>query len=147
MDNVSLQQRLNRISLLKYRYRGAFPSDYTPPLEIDTFAVINTQPSNIQREHWIPIANSCQILYFADSHGRKKYSLLKQQYEQKMPEALQSHLCTFGFYTIYAAFHLFKFRQEENASVHDVKVMSFIGNYMHFINFFNVNVQAVKCLC
>ena len=130
MDNASLQQIINRIPLLKYRYRGSFPSDYVPTLNNDTFAIINTQPSNMQGEHWIKIANSCQILYFADSLGRKKYSLLKQQSEQMVPEPLQSHPSVCGFYTIYAVFHLFKFRQEEITGVHDVNVLSFISNYM-----------------
>ena len=81
-------------------------------------------------EPWIMIANSCQKLYVADSVGRRKYSFLKQQYEQLMPEPLQSHPSVCGFYTIYAAFHFFKFRQEEITGVHDVDVLSFIGNYM-----------------
>ena len=72
MDNVSLQQIINRIALLKYRYRGSFPSDYVPTLDNDTFAIINTQPSNMQGEHWIMIAYSRQKLYFADSLGREK---------------------------------------------------------------------------
>ena len=109
MDNVSLQQRVHRISLLKCRYRGSFPSDYVPTLGNGTSPIIITQPSFMQVEHWIMIANSCQFLYFADSRGRKKYSFLMQQYEQIMPEPLQSHPSICGFYTIYAAFHLFKF--------------------------------------
>ena len=112
MDNVSLQRIIDFIPLLKYRYRGPFPSDYVPTLDKDTFAIFSTQPSNMQDEHWIRIANSCQILYFADSLGREKYSFFKQQYEQMMPEPLQSHPRVCGFYTIKAAFHLFKFRQE-----------------------------------
>ena len=84
----------------------------------------------MQGEHWIMIANSRQKLYFADPLGRKKYSFLKQQYEQKMPETLQSHPSVCGFYTIYEAFHLFKFRHEETTGVHDVIVLSFISNYM-----------------
>ena len=71
----------------------------------------------MQGEHWITIAKSCQELYFADSLGRKKYSFLKHQYEQMMPEPLQSPPSVCGFYTIYAAFHLFKFRQEETTGV------------------------------
>ena len=113
MHNVSLQQIINCILLLKYRYRGCFPSDYVPTLDNDTFANINRQPSNKQREHWIMTANSCQKQYFADSLVLKKYNFLKQQYEQMMPQPPQSHLSVCGFYTIYAAFHLFKFRQEE----------------------------------
>ena len=130
MDNYSLQQIINCIPLLKYRYRGSLPSDYVPTLDNDTFAIINRQPSNMQGEHWIMMANSRQKLYFADSLGRKKYSFFKQHYEQMMPEPQQSHPSVFGFYTIYAAFHLFKFRQEKITGVHDVNVLSFISNYM-----------------
>ena len=76
------------------------------------------------------IANVRHELYFADSLGRKKYSLLKQQHEQMMPDLLQSHPSVCGFYTIYAAFHLLKFRQEEFTGVHDVNVLSFISNFV-----------------
>ena len=75
------------------------------------------------------IANSRQILYFADYFGQKKYSFLKQ-YDHMVPEPLQSHPSVCGFYTIYAAFHLFNFRQEEITGVHDVNVLSFRSNYM-----------------
>ena len=70
-------------------------------------------------------------LCFADSLGRKKHSFLNNQhYKQMMPAPLQSHRSVCGFYTIYAAFHLFKFRQEEITGVHDVIVLSFISKYM-----------------
>ena len=131
MDIVSLQQIINRVPLLKYRYHGSFLSDYVPTLDNDTFAIINTQPSNMQGEHWKMIANCRQTLYFADSLGRKKYSFLKQHFEQRMPEPLQSHPSVCGFYAVDAAFHLFKFRQEEIAGVHDVNVLSFISKYMY----------------
>ena len=64
MDNVSLQQIINRIPLLKCRYRGSFPFDYVPTLDNDTFAIINKQSISMQGEHWIMIANSRPILYF-----------------------------------------------------------------------------------
>ena len=57
MDNFALQQILNRFPLLKFRYLRSLPSDYVPTLRNDTFAVISTQPSNMQAEHWIMIAN------------------------------------------------------------------------------------------
>ena len=57
MNNVSLQQTVNRIPRIKYRYGGSFPT-----LDNDTFTVINTQPSIMQDEHWIKIANSGQLL-------------------------------------------------------------------------------------
>ena len=97
MDKVSLQQIFNRIPLLMYGYHGSFPSDYVPTPDNDTFGFINTEPSNMQIEHWILIANCRQILYFADSLGRKKYNFLKQQYEQMMPEPLRSHPSVCGF--------------------------------------------------
>ena len=110
INNVSLQQIISRIPLLKYRYRGSFPSDYVPTLDNDTFDFIITQPGNMQGEHWIMIANYRQKSFFADSLGRERYSFLKQQYEQMMPEPLQSHPSVCSFYTIYAAFHLIKLR-------------------------------------
>ena len=130
MDNFALQQIMNRILLLKFRYLGSFLTDYVPTLDNDTFAIINTQPSNMQGEHLIMIAIFRYELYFADSIGRKKFSFLKQQYKQMMPAPTQSHPSVCCFYTIYAAFHLFKFPQEEITGVHDVNVLSFISNYM-----------------
>ena len=127
MDNVSLQQI---ITLLNYRYRGFFSSDYVPTLDNVTFAIINTQPSNMQGEQWIMLANSRKQLFFADSLRRKKYSFLKQQYDQMIPGPLQSYPSVCGFYTIYADFHLIKFRQEETTGVHDVNVLSFISIYV-----------------
>ena len=121
---LSSKKKIKHIPLLKYRYRGSFPSDYGPTPDIDTFAVMQTQPSNMQD------GNSCQILYFANSLGRKMYSFLKQQYEQMMPKPLQSPSSVCRFYTIYAAFHLFKFRQEEITGGRDVNVLSLITNYM-----------------
>ena len=57
MDNFALQQNVNLNLLLKFRYLGSFPSDHVPTLDNDTFAVSNTQPSKMQGEHWIMIAN------------------------------------------------------------------------------------------
>ena len=131
MDIFALQQIINRIPLLKFRYLGSFPSDYVPTLENDTFAIINTEPSIMQGEHWIVIAKFRLKLYFADSLGCKGYSFLNNQnYKQMMPAPLQTHPSVCGFYTIYAAFHLFKFRQEEITGDRDVNVLSFISNYM-----------------
>ena len=131
MDNFALQQIINRIPLLKFRYLGSFPSDYVPTLDNETFATINTQPSIMQGKHWIMIANFRHELYFADSLVCKGYSFLNnQQYKQIIPDQLQSHPSVCGFYTIYAAFHLFKFQRKEITGVHDVNVLSFISNYM-----------------
>ena len=85
----------------------------------------------MQGEHWIMIANFRHELYFADSVGCIGHSfLINQYYKQMMPARLQSHPSVCGFYRIYAAFHLFKFRQEEVTGVHNVNVLSFISNYI-----------------
>ena len=87
--------------------------------------------SNMQGEHWIMVANFRHELYFAYSLGCKRYTFFNNQlYKQMMPARLQSHPSVCGFYTIYAAFHLFKFRQEEITGVHDVNVLSFLSNFM-----------------
>ena len=130
MDNFALPQVINRIPLLKLRYLGSFTSDYVPTLDNDTFAIINRQPSKMQGEHSIMIAKFQHELYFADSLGLKGYSFLNQHYKQMMPAPLQSHPSVCGFYTIDAAFHFFKFQQEEITGVHDVNVLSFMCNYM-----------------
>ena len=51
MDYFALQQFINRIPLLKFRFLSLFPSEYAPTLDNDTFAIINTQPSKMQGEH------------------------------------------------------------------------------------------------
>ena len=135
MDNNSLQRKINRIAAPKYRYQDSFPSDYVATLDNDTFAIISKQFSYMQGEHWIMIANARQFLYFVDSLGRKKYSFFMQKYEYRMREPPKSHYSVCSFYTIYAAFHVFKYRQEEITGVHDIKVFSFISNYMQFFIF------------
>ena len=130
--------------MLKFRDLGSFPSDYVPTLDNDTFVIINTQPSNRQGEHWIMIAIFRHEFYFADTLARKGYSFLKQRNKQMMPAPLQSHPIVCGFYTIYAAFHLFKFQQEESTEVHDVIVLSFMSNFM--LSFY-VKVQFITCFC
>ena len=131
MDSFALQQIINRIPLLNLRYLGSFPSDYVPTLDIDTFAIIYTQPSNIQGDRWIMTANFRHELYFADSLWGKGCSFLNNQhYKQIIPAPLQSHPSVCGFYTINAAFHLFNFRQEEITGVHLVNLLSFISNDM-----------------
>ena len=134
MDNFALQQIIKRILLLKFRYFGSFLSDYIPTLDNDTFAIIITQPSNMRSEHWIMIAKFRHELYFADSLGCEGYSFFNnnsnQHYKQMMPAPLQSHPSVSGFYEIYTAFHVFKFRQEEITGVYEFNVLSFLSSYM-----------------
>ena len=127
MDKVDLRQTVNRIRLLKILYLGSFPSNHVRTLPNETFAIINTQHSEMQGERWIMIANSCHQLFFADSLGGEMNSFLKQHYKHMTPELLQSHPGVCIFYTIYAAFRHRKFRKEGAAGLHDVNVLSFIS--------------------
>ena len=132
MDNSPLKQLVNRMSLLKYRYNGPFPSEFVPNLPNDTFAIINTQPSNTPGEHWKRSAKFHHDLYFANSLGLSIniFPFLKQNYSQLVRTRLQDHPSACGVYTIYAAFHLFKFQQEEITGVLDVNVLSFTSNFL-----------------
>ena len=71
-------------------------------------------------------------LFFADSLGLSIniYLFLKPKHSQIVRTRLQDHPSVCGFYTFYAAFHLFKFQQEEINGVHDVNILSFVGNFM-----------------
>ena len=132
MDNTSLRDIIERIPELKFRYIGSFPADFVPNLPKFTFAIINTSPSSEADEHWIMIGRLNRNYYYADSLARSitHYKFLNKKYQKMIQRPLQKmeHLC--GFYTIYAAFHLFKFLQTNLNNVHDVHVLNFISNYM-----------------
>ena len=131
MDNASLQQVFKRIQLLKFQYFGSFSPENVPTLDNDTFANINTPPSNLGGERWRLIENSRHKLYFADFLGHEMYSFFKQQYNQMIWEPpLQSHSRVCGFYTIYAAFYLLKFCHDKITGVRGFKIFSFISFYM-----------------
>ena len=91
------------------------------------------------------IAKSRRNLYFADPLGQS--SFVRQQYKQMMPQPLRFSPNVCSFYPIYAAFHLFKFQQEENTGFRDVKLLSFMSKYMYFFIIFNLNVQVIQCFC
>ena len=111
---------------------GSFPSDFVPNLPNDTFAIIKTHPSKTPGEHWIVIAKFHHELYFTDSLGLSinNYPFLKQNYSQMLRTRLQDYPSECGFYTIYEAFHLFQFQQEEITGVHDVNVLPFICSFV-----------------
>ena len=71
-------------------------------------------------------------LYFTDSLGLSinNYPSVKRNYSQMVRTRLQDHPSLCGFYTSNAAFHLFKFQQEEINGVHDVNVLSFMSNFL-----------------
>ena len=61
IDDVSFQRIISSIPLLKFRHSDSVFSGYVPSLDKDAFAFINTQPVNMQGDHWIIIANSRQF--------------------------------------------------------------------------------------
>ena len=44
MDNISLRQKFNRISLLKYWYLGSFPSDFVSTIDYDSLLTMTLLP-------------------------------------------------------------------------------------------------------
>ena len=132
MDNTSLRQIIGRIPELKYRYIGSYPADCVPRLPTFSFAIINTSPSSEAGEHWIMIARLNRTYYYADSLARPitNYKFLNKNYQKMIQQPVKKtdNLC--GFYTIFAAFQLFKFFQTKLNNVHDVHVLNFISNYM-----------------
>ena len=81
------------------------------------------------------IAKFHHELFFANSIGlsNNNYPFLKQNYSQIFRKRLPDHPGVCGFHTIYSAFDLFKFQQEEITGVHDVIVLSFISIFMYLI--------------
>lgn len=132
MDSLSLMQIIERIPELQYKYLGCFPADCVPELPPDTFAVLNNKASSSKGEHWLMIARKAEKYYFADSLGRKQrqYPFLKRKYKQMIPDKLQEMDNMCGFYTIYAAYQLFKFNQENLIGLVDVDILLFISNFM-----------------
>ena len=76
------------------------------------------------------IARLNRTYYYADSLAcpNKKYKFLNKKYQKMIQHPVQKtdNLC--GFYTIFAAFHLFKFFQTKLNNVHDIHFLNFISN-------------------
>ena len=132
MDSVSIEQILRRIPELWYKYLGTFSADSVPHLPKFTFAIVNNQPSNERGEHWIMIARTVNEYFYADSLGKpqRKYPFLRKKYHRMISRELQQFKDVCGFYTIYAAYQLFKFNLRHLDNIHDVHILNFISNYM-----------------
>ena len=70
MDTFSFLQIIERIPELRFKYMGSYPSDTVPQLTKDSFAIINSAPSNDRGEHWIMIA-----LLLCKFFGKKEINL------------------------------------------------------------------------
>ena len=81
------------------------------------------------------IAKFHHEMYFADFLGLSinNYPSLWQNNNQMVRTSLQKRPTVCGFYTIYAAFRLFTFQQEETTGVCVVEVLSFKSNFMLLI--------------
>ena len=132
MDNTSLRDIIERIPEHKFRYIGSFPANFVPNLPKLSFAIINTSPSTEVGENWIMIGRLNRNYYYEDSVARSvtHYKFLNKKYQKMIQRPLQKmhNLC--GFYTIYAAFHLFKSLQTNLNNVNDAHVLNFISNHV-----------------
>ena len=132
MDNFSLLKTIERISELKFKYMGSYPSDTVPQLTKYSSAIFNSAPRNDRREHWIMIARLDKSYYIADSLGKKRstYPFLTKNYQQMVPRKLQKtdNLCR--FYAIFSAFFIFKLFQKNLNIVHDVHILNFMSNVL-----------------
>ena len=61
IDNFARQQLLHRHLLCEYRYFGSLPSEYFPSLANDHSGVLSLHPWNMHGEHWMFIANCCNV--------------------------------------------------------------------------------------
>ena len=95
-----------------------------------TLQLSTHNPVRWMGHHWILIAKFLKQLFFANSLGRQNYSFLGKHYQLLIQQPLQVHPGVCGFYTNYAAFHLFKFGQKEITAVHDFNVLSIIRYFM-----------------
>ena len=127
MNNISLRDIVERTPELKFRYISSCPANFLPNLPKFSFAIINTSPSSEVGEHWILIGRFIRSYYYAESLAQSvtHYKFLNKKYQKMIHKPLQKMQNLCGFYTIYAAFHLFKFLQTNLNNVLDVHVFEF----------------------
>ena len=94
---LSIHQEINSVPLVEYWYSGSFSFEYYLTSPNGTNAIEKEQPSKMQGEHWILIAKSSHILFFAESLGFKNYNFLKQHYKQLMRDPLPLQRRVFSF--------------------------------------------------
>ena len=64
-----------------------------------------------------------------------------------MPARLQSEPYDCSFHTIYAAFYLLEFCQEETTGVQDFQIVSFQTEYMNKLGNFKIRLQSIRGTC
>ena len=144
LDNVSLQQIINRTPLFKNRYLSSFPSEDVPNLLNQIFAIKNTQPRNLQVEHWILIKNS-----------RHKVFLQTLSVDPVSSSSSTERWChhhynfipVFAVFTGYMQFLISSISEKKITGAYDVYVLSFSRKDMYCFIFFNINAQVIQCVC
>ena len=66
-NGMRCSKKINKFPFFNYRYLGSIPSDCLPTLLNSSFAIINTEPSNMKAKHRRLIANSRHKLNFAET--------------------------------------------------------------------------------
>ncbi len=133
MDSKGLQDIINRIPLLKYKYIGSVPADNIPRLQKNTFAIVNTDLSFEEGTHWILIANKNGKFYYADSMGQplEVYENIKLPYKniQRLVYTQLQNLALCGQYCIYFAWTIFS-GTPIGTFFNDFDLMRFIFQYL-----------------
>lgn len=70
MDELQIQNLIQRCKFLKHRFRGVFAADNFPPsIPDETFLIANASKSNLSGTHWLLLCKRNGCLYFADTLG------------------------------------------------------------------------------
>lgn len=132
MDNHSLDEIINRMPLLKYKYLGSYPADFCPEPQNNSFVIVNIDSSFEIGSHWVMIAKKGNKLYFGDSLGRdiRTYKVLAHKFPNvihMIGRVMQkTELC--GLYAIYFAYSIFNGTIVES-SFNDVDLLQFMYKF------------------
>lgn len=140
MDNRSLKQSVNKVSILKYKYLGSFPPKHSFDLESmpnESFQIVNT--TNAQNgEHWVSLIRHQNEYYFGDSLGRpiemypelwKFHGKIPYGRNQVITSPIQSTPDLCGFFAIYITYLIFR-----NLPLIDCSEK----NLLRFVNKYNI---------
>ena len=133
MDNKSLTQIINNISILKHKYLGAYAANQVPFFVQNSFAIINTDPSYLEGSHWILLAKNNGKMYYADSLGQ---DLLMYRHIKAPPGVIplittkiQQMEFVCGLYCILFAWSIFSGYLPISSSLTDLDMLQFIHKY------------------
>ena len=118
---------------MKYKYVGSYPANCLPVLKRNSFAIINTETSDYDGEHWILLANKNGKIFFGDSMGQRleKYPHIKNDYKQvtQLVKKRMQNRALCGLYCIYFAWSIFS-GQKLPENFNDFDLLRYIIKYL-----------------